>query len=106
MRRSSSYTRAPSRSKAAWSPSLQALNKPVISADRGSAIAIPKKIARPWPVFPFTSARSGGGETSSHERKRSDGGEMGGGRRCRIEHRVGRWNECRYTALGDVETSS
>src|ERR1035441_1563634 len=49
MRGSSSYTRPASRSNAVWSPPLQALNKPVISADRGS-IAIPKKkISRPWP---------------------------------------------------------
>src|ERR1039458_6957224 len=67
MRWSSSYTRAASRSNAVWSPPLQALNKPVISADRGS-IAIPKmKISRPWPVFPSTSARSGGGGTGNED---------------------------------------
>src|ERR1700733_10989246 len=65
MRRSSSYTRDASRSKAAWSPSLQALNKPVISADRGSAIPIPKKIARPWPVSHPPSPPSGGGGTGN-----------------------------------------
>src|ERR1039458_3326392 len=68
MRWSSSYTRAARRSNAAWSPPLQALNKPVTSADRGSAIAIPqKKVSRPWPVFPFTSARSSGGGTGNED---------------------------------------
>src|ERR1035438_5777198 len=68
MRWSSSYTRAASRSNAAGSPPLQALNKPVISADRDSAIATPKKkISRPWPVSPFTSARSGGGGTGNED---------------------------------------
>src|ERR1035441_2688583 len=68
MRWSSSYTRAARRSNAAWSPPLQALNKPVTSADRGSAIAIPqKKVSRPWPVFPSTSARSGGGGTGNED---------------------------------------
>src|ERR1022692_2423743 len=67
MRWSSSYTRPASRSNAVWSPPLQAFNKPVISADRGS-IAIPKKkISRPWPVFPSTSARSGGGGTGNED---------------------------------------
>src|ERR1035438_822646 len=67
MRWSSSYTRPASRSNAVWSPPLQAFNKPVISADRGS-IAIPKKkISRPWPVFPSTSARSGGGGTENED---------------------------------------
>src|SRR5580698_9685435 len=80
MRRSSSYTRDASRSKAAWSPPLQALNKPVISADRGSAISISKKIARPWPVFPPLSARRGGGGTRNEDptfsRHASDGGSQ------------------------------
>src|ERR1039458_6774041 len=68
MRWSSSYTRAASRSNAAWSPPLQALNKPVTSADRGSAIAIPqKKVSQLWPVFRFTSARSGGGGTGNED---------------------------------------
>src|ERR1039457_473734 len=67
MRWSSSYTRAASRSNAVWSPPLQALDKPVISADRGS-IAIPKKkISRPWPDYPSTSARSGGGGTGNED---------------------------------------
>src|ERR1039457_4605249 len=67
MRWSSSYTRPASRSNAVWSPPLQAFNKPVISADRGS-IAIPKKkISRPWPVFPSTSARNGGGGTGNED---------------------------------------
>src|SRR5579862_658060 len=68
MRWSSSNTLGARRSNASWSPPLQALNKPVISADRGSAIAIlSKKVSRPWPVFLFPSARSGGGGTGNED---------------------------------------
>src|SRR3954454_13650196 len=43
MRCSSSYTSDASRSKAAGSPPVQALNRTVTSADRGRAITIPQK---------------------------------------------------------------
>jgi hypothetical protein len=51
----------------------------VLSADRGSAIAIPqKKVSRPWPVFRSTSARSGGGGIGNEAYKR--GCQPGNGR--------------------------
>src|SRR5260370_15510376 len=92
---SSSYTRAARRSNAAWSPPLQALKRPVTSADRGSAIAIPqKKVSRPWPVFPFTSARSGGGGTGNEDQAFGRHISNGGSQPFRWTKRDGAKSNC------------
>src|ERR1700680_3136267 len=77
MRRSSLYTWSANRSSAAGSPPLQAFSKPVTSRDRAGTVAVPqKKIPRPWPVFPFASARSGGGGNGDEDHGRGgDGGD-------------------------------
>src|SRR5712691_11710765 len=77
MRRSSLYTWSASRSSAAWSPPLQAFNKPVTSTDRVGTVAVPqKKIPRPWPLFPPASACSGvGGQGDENHGRGGDGGD-------------------------------
>src|SRR3984893_216420 len=78
MRRSSLYTWSASRSSAAGSPPLQAFSKPVTSKDRVGTVAVPqKKIPRPWPVFPFASARSGRGGNGDEDLGRGGDGSDG-----------------------------
>src|SRR5260370_7003098 len=86
MRRNSPYTTGVRRSRAVWSPPLQAFNNTVISADSGSAMGIShKKVTTTCRFLVLASACTGGG--NEHEANCNgdddgiDAGRVGGRKR-------------------------
>src|ERR1035438_6804383 len=89
MRCNSACTTAVNRFSAAWSPLLQAFNKPVTSTDPPGSMAAPEKILpRLWPLSPplFRLHRR---RKKRNEALRCGGGDGGGNGRLGRQWRAG-----------------